>query len=140
MLRMSVCRGEVDEALVLLIEANTQQAQQAGATQVVEVLTKLSKRIQEEKERKLPEEQVSYSLRCSEIDGLVDAAEISCWCSCSAYCERYSGSTPPKRGRTCCTRLSSRSRREMRKEEFWKVRVRVRVTENLLCDVSITEG
>ena len=68
---MSVCRGEVDEALVLLIEANTQQAQQAGATQVVEVLTKLSKRIQEEKERKLPEEQVSLS--CSEIVG---AAEI----------------------------------------------------------------
>ncbi len=49
---------------MLLIEANTQQAQQAGATQVVEVLTKLTKRIQEEKERKLPEEQVC----CMEID------------------------------------------------------------------------
>ena len=59
---MSACRGEVDEALVLLIEANTQQAQQAGATQVVEVLTKLTKRIQEEKERKLPEEQVCYTI------------------------------------------------------------------------------
>lgn len=137
---MSVCRGEVDEALVLLIEANTQQAQQAGATQVAEVLTKLSKRIQEEKERKLPEEQVNLS--CSEIDGLVVVAEIDlCWLR-SAFCERYSGSTPPRRGRLCCTRLSSRSRREMRKEEFWKVRVRFRVrdTENILFDVSITEG
>ena len=62
---LSVCRGEVDEALVLLIEANTQQAQQAGATQVAEVLTKLSKRVQEEKERKLPEEQVSCTTAIS---------------------------------------------------------------------------
>lgn len=54
---MMTRRGEVDEALVLLIEANVQQAQQAGATQVAEVLTKLSKRIVLEKERKLPDEQ-----------------------------------------------------------------------------------
>ena len=46
---------------MLLIEANTQQAKQAGAAQVVEVLTRLSKRIIEERERKLPEEQVQLS-------------------------------------------------------------------------------
>ena len=44
---------------MLLIEANVQQAQQAGAAQVVDILTKLSKRIVVEKERKLPDEQVS---------------------------------------------------------------------------------
>jgi hypothetical protein len=50
-------KGEVDEALILLIEANQQQAQQAGATQAAEVLRNLSKRIMEEQERTLPDEQ-----------------------------------------------------------------------------------
>jgi len=52
-----VRRGEVDEALLLLIEANTQQAEMAGATQAADVLRKLSRRIIEEQERKLPDEQ-----------------------------------------------------------------------------------
>ena len=52
-----VRRNEVDEALILLLEANTQQAELAGAAQAVVVLKKLSKRIAEEKDRKLPDEQ-----------------------------------------------------------------------------------
>jgi hypothetical protein len=52
-----VRRNEVDEALILLLEANTQQAEGAGATQAVEVLKRLTKRIAEEKDRKLPDEQ-----------------------------------------------------------------------------------
>lgn len=52
-----VRRNEVDEALILLLEANTQQAEGAGAVQAVEVLKRLTKRIAEEKDRKLPEEQ-----------------------------------------------------------------------------------
>lgn len=52
-----VRKGEVDEALLLLIEANTQQAELAGATQAVEVLRKLSRRIVDEQDRKLPDEQ-----------------------------------------------------------------------------------
>ena len=52
-----VRKNEIDEALILLIEANTQQAEGAGATQAVTVLKKLSKRIAEEKDRKLPDEQ-----------------------------------------------------------------------------------
>lgn len=52
-----VRKNEVDEALILLIEANTQQAEGAGAVQAVEVLKKLSRRIAEERDRKLPEEQ-----------------------------------------------------------------------------------
>jgi hypothetical protein len=50
-------RNEVDEALILLLEANTQQAELAGAKQAVEVLKKLSKRITDEKDRKLPDDQ-----------------------------------------------------------------------------------
>ena len=52
-----VRKGEVDEALLLLIEANTQQAEAAGATQAADVLRRLSRRIIEEQERKLPDEQ-----------------------------------------------------------------------------------
>lgn len=52
-----VRRNEVDEALVLLIEANTQMAEAAGAKPAADVLKSLSKRIIEEKERKLPDEQ-----------------------------------------------------------------------------------
>ncbi len=52
-----VRRNEIDEALTLLIEANTQQAEQAGAKQAADVLRKLSARILLEKERKLPDEQ-----------------------------------------------------------------------------------
>lgn len=52
-----VRKGEVDEALILLLEGNIQQAEQAGATDAVKVLRTLSKRITEEKERKLPDEQ-----------------------------------------------------------------------------------
>ena len=40
-------KGEIDEALVLLLEANAQQAEQAGATQAAEVLRKLIKRANE---------------------------------------------------------------------------------------------
>jgi hypothetical protein len=47
----------VGEALVLLIEANLQQAEQADALQAAEVLKKLLVRINEEKERKMPDEQ-----------------------------------------------------------------------------------
>jgi len=52
-----VRRNEIDEALTLLIEANTQQAEQAGAKQAADVLRKLTARILLEKERKLPDEQ-----------------------------------------------------------------------------------
>ena len=52
-----VRKGEVDEALCLLIEANTQQAQDAGATQAADVLRKLTQRINMEQDRKLPDEQ-----------------------------------------------------------------------------------
>ncbi len=52
-----VRRNEIDEALTLLIEANTQQAEQAGAKQAADVLRKLTARIMLEKERKLPDEQ-----------------------------------------------------------------------------------
>lgn len=50
-------KGEVDEALVLLLEANAQQAEQAGATAPAEVLRKLIKKANEEREKKLPDEQ-----------------------------------------------------------------------------------
>lgn len=50
-------RGEVDEALVLLVEANMQQAQAAGAAQVVEVFGKLIARMRTEQDRNLPDEQ-----------------------------------------------------------------------------------
>ena len=52
-----VRRNEIDEALILLIEANTQQAEQAGAKQAADILRKLLARITLEKERKLPDEQ-----------------------------------------------------------------------------------
>jgi hypothetical protein len=45
---------------VLLIEANAQQAKLAGASQVSDILTKLTKRISFEKERTLPDEQVPF--------------------------------------------------------------------------------
>ena len=50
-------KGEVDEALVLLLEANAQQAEQAGATAPAEVLRKLIAKANEEREKKLPDEQ-----------------------------------------------------------------------------------
>jgi len=50
-------KGEVDEALILLLEANIQQAQAAGATQAAEVLANLVKRANAEREKKLPDEQ-----------------------------------------------------------------------------------
>lgn len=49
--------GEVDEALVLLIEANAQQAEQAGREDVSDVLKGLLVKVQEEKEKDLPDEQ-----------------------------------------------------------------------------------
>lgn len=49
-------RNEVDEALILLIEANIQQAEMAGAAQAVVVLKKLNKRIADDKDKKLPDE------------------------------------------------------------------------------------
>lgn len=52
-----VRKNEVDEALVLLIEANLQQAEAAGVQQAVDVLRKLSERIKLERERLLPDEQ-----------------------------------------------------------------------------------
>lgn len=53
-----MCRkGEMDEALILLIEANAEQAQAAGALKPAEVLRKLRLRITTENERKLPDEQ-----------------------------------------------------------------------------------
>lgn len=50
-------RKELDEALMLLMEANMQQAQTAGAAQVVEVFGKLISRMRSEQERNLPDEQ-----------------------------------------------------------------------------------
>ena len=52
-----VRKGEVDEALTLLIETNAQQADKAGAKQAADVLRTLLKRISTEQERKLPDEQ-----------------------------------------------------------------------------------
>lgn len=50
-------RNEVDEALMLLMEANAQQARVAGATQAADLLDKLKRRVLLERERRLPEEQ-----------------------------------------------------------------------------------
>jgi hypothetical protein len=50
-------KGDVDEALILLIEANIQQAEAAGAQQAADVLRKLIQRANEEREKKLPDEQ-----------------------------------------------------------------------------------
>ena len=52
-----VKKNEIDEALILLIKANAQQAEQAGAIQAAQVLRKLNERITMEKERMLPDEQ-----------------------------------------------------------------------------------
>ena len=52
-----VRRNEVDEALILLLEANIQQAESAGSKQAVGVLKKLNDRILRDKERILPDEQ-----------------------------------------------------------------------------------
>ncbi len=53
-----MCRkAEVDEALILLLEANIKQAEDAGALKPAEVLRKLRQRITTETERKLPDEQ-----------------------------------------------------------------------------------
>ena len=46
-------KGEVDEALILLLEANAQQAEKAGAAGPAEVLRKLIKKASEEREKKL---------------------------------------------------------------------------------------
>ena len=54
---MMTRKGEVDEALTLLIQANEQEALKAGATDVAAVLNKLLRRILDEKERTLPDEQ-----------------------------------------------------------------------------------
>jgi hypothetical protein len=48
--------NEVDEALTLLIEANAQQAEAAGAVDASKVLKRLMERITMEKERQLPDE------------------------------------------------------------------------------------
>ena len=50
-------KGEVDEALILLLEANAQQAEAAGATAPAEVLRKLIAKANEEREKRLPDEQ-----------------------------------------------------------------------------------
>eukprot|EP01035_Chromulina_nebulosa_P020381 gene20381-26450_t len=52
-----VRKNEADEALVLLIEGNIQQAEQAGAKPAADLLRRLVNRITEEKDRKLPDEQ-----------------------------------------------------------------------------------
>jgi hypothetical protein len=52
-----VRKGEVDEALILLLQGNIQQAEQAGAMDIANLLRTLAKRIASEKERKLPDEQ-----------------------------------------------------------------------------------
>jgi len=54
---LMVRKGEVDEALTLLIETNAQQAEKAGAKQTSEVLRVLLKRVVVEQERSLPDEQ-----------------------------------------------------------------------------------
>ena len=54
---LMVRKGEVDEALTLLIETNAQQAEKAGAKQTSEVLRALLKRVVVEQERSLPDEQ-----------------------------------------------------------------------------------
>lgn len=51
-----VRKNQIDEALILLIEANIQQAENNGAQQAADVLRKLNKRIQSEKEKQLPDE------------------------------------------------------------------------------------
>jgi len=50
-------RNELDEALVLLMEANQQQAIEAGATKTADILKTLLKRIVEQQEKALPDEQ-----------------------------------------------------------------------------------
>jgi hypothetical protein len=50
-------RGEIDESLILLIEANIQQAEAAGAAPAAAVMKQLIKRANDEKEKTLPDEQ-----------------------------------------------------------------------------------
>ena len=50
-------RNEIDESLILLMEANVQQARAAGATAAADVISSLVKRANEEREKKLPDEQ-----------------------------------------------------------------------------------
>lgn len=52
-----VRKGEIDEALTMLIETNAQQAESAGAKPAADLLRQLLKRISLERERKLPDEQ-----------------------------------------------------------------------------------
>lgn len=54
---MMTRKGEVDEALVLLIEANIQEAKAAGAVGASEVLSKLVQRVNMERDRIQPDEQ-----------------------------------------------------------------------------------
>ena len=55
---VAMCRkGEIDEALVGLIQANAQQAAASGVTAAAAVLEQLLKRIFAERERALPDEQ-----------------------------------------------------------------------------------
>jgi len=51
-----VRKNQADEALILLIEANIQQAENNGVKQASDILRKLSQRIQSEKEKQLPDE------------------------------------------------------------------------------------
>lgn len=74
-------KGEVDEALTLLIEANAQQAEQAGNKQVADLLVTMGVRIQEERERSLPDEQrllralLRLDTKQKRINLMVDAFE-----------------------------------------------------------------
>lgn len=54
---MMTRKGEVDEALMLLIEANIQQAKAAGAVGASKVLSKLVQRVNVERDRIQPDEQ-----------------------------------------------------------------------------------
>jgi hypothetical protein len=51
-----VRKNQADEALILLIEANIQQADNNGVKQAADILRKLNQRIQSEKEKQLPDE------------------------------------------------------------------------------------
>eukprot|EP00607_Mallomonas_marina_P007390 CAMPEP_0182420442 /NCGR_PEP_ID=MMETSP1167-20130531/5244_1 /TAXON_ID=2988 /ORGANISM="Mallomonas Sp, Strain CCMP3275" /LENGTH=631 /DNA_ID=CAMNT_0024596389 /DNA_START=25 /DNA_END=1920 /DNA_ORIENTATION=+ len=69
----------LDEAVVLLMEANMQQAAEAGAKPVVDVFKQLLLRVQTERERRLPDEQrlLRQLLRLSDVEerkGLLFAA------------------------------------------------------------------
>ena len=51
-----VRKNQADEALILLIEANIQQAENNGVKQAADLLRRLNQRIQSEKEKQLPDE------------------------------------------------------------------------------------